>query len=347
MDAEKKKRSSNWDSSEISLLRQLVEKNLVTIRSKLSNALTNKVKNEVWRNITTEINSLGLHCRSVAEVKVKWQNMQSNAKKTYADVKKHARQTGGGPPATPVDQESQHIIEMMKDTASFVGLTGEESPVDEVDLTKKAKCMHEEIKNFLANYNSSCSKQLPRANDVHLIPFLVTSTDDDLSSEYQIDELANFLCANYPRLQDISSQDVSSLLHNTVEFIINYRQEVVCDAEKLPINTDGEEVDEAEASLLKPPVQPTFSISMLDKEKDPLLPVIPQKRLLKTFSCPIKEKKIKQEDLVVKQHEVLCKQTEYFDLKNQKLRMEIAILRSQMDKQELASSMCDLFGLEL
>ncbi|CAC5396236.1 unnamed protein product [Mytilus coruscus] len=249
MDAEKKKRSSNWDSSEISLLRQLVEKNLVTIRSKLSNALTNKVKNEVWRNITTEINSLGLHCRSVAEVKVKWQNMQSNAKKTYADVKKHARQTGGGPPATPVDQESQHIIEMMKDTASFVGLTGEESPVDEV----------------------------------------------------------------------------------------------VCDAEKLPINTDGEEVDEAEASLLKPPVQPTFR----QREGSFIAGYSTKNSLLKTFSCPIKEKKIKQEDLVVKQHEVLCKQTEYFDLKNQKLRMEIAILRSQMDKQELASSMCDLFGLEL
>lgn len=95
-----------------------------------------------------------------------------------------------------------------------------------VDLTKKAKYMHKEIKNFLANYNSSCSKQLPRANDVHLIPFLEPSTnDDDKFSEYQIDELANFLCANYPRLQDISSQDVSSLLHNTVQFIINYRQE--------------------------------------------------------------------------------------------------------------------------
>ncbi|CAC5411100.1 unnamed protein product [Mytilus coruscus] len=267
-------------------------------------------------------------------------------KKTYADVKKHARKTSGGPAATPVDQESQHIciIEMMKDTASFVGLTGEESPVDEVDLTKKAKCMHEEIKNFLANYNSSCSKQLPRANDVHLISFLVTSTDDDRSSEYQIDELANFLCVNYPRLQDISSQDISSLLHNTVEFIINYRQEVVCDtAEKLPINTDGEEINEleAEASLLKPPVQPTFR-----QREGSLIAGYSTKTIAKDFSCPIKEKK-KQEDLVAKHHEVLCKQTEYFDLKNQKLRMEIAILRSQMDKQELASSMCDLFGLEL
>ncbi|XP_071134094.1 myb/SANT-like DNA-binding domain-containing protein 3 [Mytilus edulis] len=190
MDAEKKKRRSNWDSSEISLLRQLVEKNLFTIRSKFSNSLTNKSKVEVWRGITVQINALGLHGRTVAEVKVKWQNMQSNAKKTYQNVKKHTHQTGGGPPATPINQESQKIIEMMKDTSSFVGLTGEESPVGE-------------------------------------------------------------------------------------------------------------------------------------------------------------EKKIKPEDVVVKQHEVLCKQSEYYDLKNQKLKIEIAILRSQMDKHELASLVCDLFGLEL
>ncbi|XP_076090357.1 uncharacterized protein LOC143062579 [Mytilus galloprovincialis] len=171
MDAEKKKRRSNWDSSEISLLRQLVEKNLFTIRSKFSNSLTNKSKVEVWRGITVQINALGLHGRTVAEVKVKWQNMQSNAKKTYQDVKKHTHQTGGGPPATPINQESQKIIEMMKDTSSFVGLTGEESPVGEV-------------------------------------------------------------------------------VYDT--------------AEKLPINTDGEEIDEDQASLPPTPVQPIISISMLE-----------------------------------------------------------------------------------
>ncbi|CAG2212715.1 unnamed protein product [Mytilus edulis] len=336
MDAEKKKRRSNWDSSEISLLRQLVEKNLFTIRSKFSNSLTNKSKVEVWRGITVQINALGLHGRTVAEVKVKWQNMQSNAKKTYQDVKKHTHQTGGGPPATPINQESQKNHRNDERHFKFCrfdrrrksrGRSYGKNPIFfnlclTVDLTKKAKYMHKEIKNFLANYNSSCSKQLPRANDVHLIPFLEPSTnDDDKFSEYQIDELANFLCANYPRLQDISSQDVSSLLHNTVQFIINYRQEVVYDtAEKLPINTDGEEIDEDQASLPPTPVQPIISISMLDKDKDPLLPVNPHKRPLKSFSCPIIEKKIKPEDVVVKQHEVLCKQSEYYDLKKPKAK---------------------------
>ncbi|CAC5406379.1 HARBI1 [Mytilus coruscus] len=62
--------------------------------------------------------------------------IEINGKHKNNKVKKHARKTGGGPPATLVDQESQHIlvIEMMKDTASFVGLTGEESPVDDGTL---------------------------------------------------------------------------------------------------------------------------------------------------------------------------------------------------------------------
>ena len=133
MDAEndKKKRSSNLDSSEISLLRQLVEKNLTIIREKQSNALTNKMKQHVWKSITSDINALGLYCRSLGEVKIKWQNPQSQAKKSFADDERHARQTGGGPPAKPIDQESQYIADIMKNTASFVGLKGEESPINE------------------------------------------------------------------------------------------------------------------------------------------------------------------------------------------------------------------------
>lgn len=131
MDAEKKKRSSNWDSSEVSLLRQLVEQNIKVIREKQTNSLTNKMKNDVWNNIAGQINALGIHSRSLGEVKIKWQNMQSFAKKSFAEVQKHARQTGGGPPAKPLDQVTQNIVEMMKDTASFVGLNGEESLIIE------------------------------------------------------------------------------------------------------------------------------------------------------------------------------------------------------------------------
>ncbi|VDI18397.1 Hypothetical predicted protein [Mytilus galloprovincialis] len=90
-----------------------------------------------------------------------------------------------------------------------------------VGLVEKAKNMHAEIQSYLENYTERYN--LPRANDVHLIPFLEPSVESSYS-ENQIDELVNFLCSKYPSLQDISSRDISSLKHNIVQFIVNYRQ---------------------------------------------------------------------------------------------------------------------------
>jgi sensor domain CHASE-containing protein len=67
--------SSNWDCSEIALLRQLVQENMSTLRSKLTNSVTTSRKISIWKNIAVQINSLGLHYRTDKEVKAKWQNI--------------------------------------------------------------------------------------------------------------------------------------------------------------------------------------------------------------------------------------------------------------------------------
>jgi hypothetical protein len=70
---DKRKRSSNWDSSEITLLQQLVQENMSTLRSKLTNSVTNNRKISIWKNIAVQINSLGLQYiyRTDKEVKTK------------------------------------------------------------------------------------------------------------------------------------------------------------------------------------------------------------------------------------------------------------------------------------
>lgn len=70
-----------------------------------------------------------LHSRSDKEVKTKWQNLQTKAKKEYAESKKHRAQTGGGPAPKALTNETEHIVEMMKDCSSFVGLKGSESSI--------------------------------------------------------------------------------------------------------------------------------------------------------------------------------------------------------------------------
>ena len=129
---DKRKRSSNWDSSEITLLQQLVQENMSTLPSKLTNSVTNNRKISIWKNIAVQINSLGLQYiyRTDKEVKTKWQNMQTSAKKQYADKKKYATQTGGGPPAKELSNETEKIVDMMKDCSSFVGFQGCESSIN-------------------------------------------------------------------------------------------------------------------------------------------------------------------------------------------------------------------------
>ncbi|CAG2209449.1 unnamed protein product [Mytilus edulis] len=87
------------------------------------------LKTGVWKTIACQINALGLHCRTGKEVKTKWQNLQSKAKTQYAEKNKYSKQTGGGPAPKPMSNETEKIVEMMKDCSSFVGLNGCESSV--------------------------------------------------------------------------------------------------------------------------------------------------------------------------------------------------------------------------
>ena len=48
--------------------------------------------------VTELVNAVGVQRRSVEQVRFKWGNLQQGAKKSFTDARKHARQTGGGPP---------------------------------------------------------------------------------------------------------------------------------------------------------------------------------------------------------------------------------------------------------
>ncbi|CAC5418425.1 unnamed protein product [Mytilus coruscus] len=113
----------------MTMLQQLVNDNITVLRSKLTNSITNSKKNGIWKDISSKINAIGLHSRSDKEVKTKWQNFQTKAKKEYAESMKYRAQTGGGPAPKALTSETENIVEMMKDCSSFVGLKGSESSI--------------------------------------------------------------------------------------------------------------------------------------------------------------------------------------------------------------------------
>jgi hypothetical protein len=64
-----------FSTSEINKITELVEENLQIIQSKLTNAITNKTKQETWVKIARQVNAIGVAHRSVQEIKNKWKNL--------------------------------------------------------------------------------------------------------------------------------------------------------------------------------------------------------------------------------------------------------------------------------
>ena len=99
----KKKRKANFTAAETTLLVDLVEKNLPTLRGKFSSTVTNIRKQKIWQDITSQLNSLGYEKRTAVEFREKWRNMTQNAKKISSGLKNSRRKTGGGSEAKPAD----------------------------------------------------------------------------------------------------------------------------------------------------------------------------------------------------------------------------------------------------
>ena len=122
-----RKRKPNFSVNEIAVITENVEMNLATIQSKLTNNITNKKKNEVWEDITRAVNAVGLASRTVAEVKDKWRNLHSTAKRDFSSFRREAKKTGGGPAPKPPSAASEKIIELFEETPAFRGLHGFEA----------------------------------------------------------------------------------------------------------------------------------------------------------------------------------------------------------------------------
>ena len=88
-----RKRKPNFSVSEIAIITEYVGKNLHIIQSKLTNSnnITNKAKKEMWEEITREVNAVGQASRSVQDVKDKWKNLHSDAKKEFNTFQRESK----------------------------------------------------------------------------------------------------------------------------------------------------------------------------------------------------------------------------------------------------------------
>ena len=75
------KRKQNFTAAECSLLVDLVEKNMDTLRGQFSCTITNDKKQKLWETMASQINSLGHEKRTPKEIRGKLRNMAQIAKK--------------------------------------------------------------------------------------------------------------------------------------------------------------------------------------------------------------------------------------------------------------------------
>ena len=100
-----------------------MEENLEVVQPKLTNPITNRTKQETWAKIARQVNAIGVAHRSVQEIKDKWKNLQSTAKKEFARQRKSFGQTGGGPPCKKPKEATEKIIQIFENAPSFTGRT--------------------------------------------------------------------------------------------------------------------------------------------------------------------------------------------------------------------------------
>ncbi|XP_065922100.1 uncharacterized protein [Magallana gigas] len=82
------------------------------------------------------------------EVRDKWRNMCRDAKQKFAEHRREAKRTGGGPPPTPLSQTVTETVDMYKDCSSFMGIPGgmETFISSETDMT--ARCDDSQTPSF-------------------------------------------------------------------------------------------------------------------------------------------------------------------------------------------------------
>ena len=120
----KRLKKANFSVAEENLIQEEVEKNLKVLTGKINNQHTNKMKNEIWQNITDKVNSLGVACRTQNEVRNKWRNTTREAKSIYTKYRSETGKTGGGPKPREPSVAVEKVISLLQDTASFKGIPG-------------------------------------------------------------------------------------------------------------------------------------------------------------------------------------------------------------------------------
>ncbi|XP_033758403.1 myb-related transcription factor, partner of profilin-like [Pecten maximus] len=109
----KRPRKPNFSLSELEILVE-VSKNRDVLMGKFTDSITNEKKKRIWTLIATKINASSQACRSMDDVKKKWQDWSSSVKGKASKYEKERNRTGSGqmtePALTPLEEKVLAVL---------------------------------------------------------------------------------------------------------------------------------------------------------------------------------------------------------------------------------------------
>ncbi|CAG2209278.1 unnamed protein product [Mytilus edulis] len=135
-----RERKLNFTAIKSNLISELATTHLELLQGKHSPEVTNAKKQEMWQDITSKVNALGVsQDRDRGQKPLEKPDPWGQEK--FTTVQKERSQTGGGPPPTQPSQAEENIINCMRDTASFRGVPGgQETLIEGPEGNKCLKC---------------------------------------------------------------------------------------------------------------------------------------------------------------------------------------------------------------
>ncbi|KAK9744178.1 Myb/SANT-like DNA-binding domain [Popillia japonica] len=93
----RKIRGTNFTKEEELLLLEEVDKEKLIVECKITNKTSSIEKEQAWTRIACRFNSRNLECRSIDQLKSKYDNLKSKARKVVANKRASLKGTGGSP----------------------------------------------------------------------------------------------------------------------------------------------------------------------------------------------------------------------------------------------------------
>ena len=116
-----------WNKDEIDLLVELVAKNYEFLTGSINNSKTKAMVDKKWSEIASSTNSIGAGpILGIEQVRKKWFDTKSLAKKAVAEFKKESSKTGGGVNTAATPSELQFKIASLIGPIFTVGIPGTE-----------------------------------------------------------------------------------------------------------------------------------------------------------------------------------------------------------------------------